>query len=103
MTATDVGAVYVLHFAEPFHGANGRHIGARHYVGFAADGDAILARFRLSAVERRATCASSRMVLWVNGDQTCRKVAIPTFRHRDSPAHGVVATSEGEGLRVHLT
>jgi hypothetical protein len=34
------GVVYCLHFARPFHGANGRHIGAQHYVGFAADGDA---------------------------------------------------------------
>jgi hypothetical protein len=34
------GVCYVLHFSEPFHGANGRHIGARHYCGFAADGDA---------------------------------------------------------------
>jgi hypothetical protein len=40
VTATRTGAVYVLHFERPFHGANGRHIGARHYVGFAQDGDA---------------------------------------------------------------
>jgi hypothetical protein len=33
------GACYVLHFTRPFHGANGRHIGARYYVGIALDGD----------------------------------------------------------------
>jgi hypothetical protein len=37
MTATQAGAVYVLHFAAPFHGANGRHIGARHYIGWTGD------------------------------------------------------------------
>ena len=37
--------VYVLCFSRPFHGANGRHPGARHYCGIALDGD----------VERRLT------------------------------------------------
>src|ERR687886_491723 len=32
-------AVYVLCFSRPFHRANGRHPGARHYVGIALDGD----------------------------------------------------------------
>jgi hypothetical protein len=40
VTARQRGSVYLLHFSEPFHGANGRHIGARHYVGFSQDGDA---------------------------------------------------------------
>ena len=39
VTASSAGVVYVLHFSVPFHGANGRHIGAQHYVGYAADGD----------------------------------------------------------------
>ena len=31
--------VYLLCFSRPFHGANGRHPGARHYAGIALDGD----------------------------------------------------------------
>jgi len=39
MTAAgaDLGTVYVLCFARPFHGANGRHIGARHYIGWTCE------------------------------------------------------------------
>jgi hypothetical protein len=37
VTAAQAGAVYVLCFSEPFHGANGRHIGARHYIGWTCD------------------------------------------------------------------
>jgi hypothetical protein len=37
---SDRAVVYVLCFSRPFHGANGRHPGARHYVGIAEDGDA---------------------------------------------------------------
>jgi len=36
---SDLGAVYVLCFARPFHGANGRHIGARHYIGWTCEPD----------------------------------------------------------------
>ena len=36
---SDRAVVYVLCFSRPFHGANGRHPGARHYVGIALDGD----------------------------------------------------------------
>jgi hypothetical protein len=43
VTAAPAGAgvCYLLHFSAPWNGADGRHIGARHYVGFAADGDAV--------------------------------------------------------------
>src|SRR5919199_1847428 len=36
---SDRAVVYVLCFERPFHGANGRHPGARHYIGIAPDGD----------------------------------------------------------------
>ena len=40
MTAEASSRVYLLHFAQPFRGANGRHPqGARHYIGVALDGD----------------------------------------------------------------
>jgi len=39
MLAAVQPVVYVLCFRRPFHGANGRHPGARHYIGIALDGD----------------------------------------------------------------
>jgi len=36
---SDRAVVYVLYFERPFHGANGRHPGARHYIVIALDGD----------------------------------------------------------------
>ena len=40
MTAAASPRVYLLHFSQPYRGANGRHPqGARHYIGVALDGD----------------------------------------------------------------